>query len=61
MGIMGSLIFIIKKRETKREGKGSRSPQPGAVGTAHECSAGGFAAGRRNSPVGNALKFFLYW
>lgn len=34
MGIMGSLIFIIKKRERKRGGKGRRSPEPGAVGTA---------------------------
>lgn len=36
MGIMGSLIFIIKKRERERGRKGSWSPEPGAVGTARD-------------------------
>jgi len=60
MGIMGSLIFIIKKRARRREGNGSGSPQPGAVGSPRERAAGGFAAGGRGSPAGNSLKYFLH-
>lgn len=58
MGIMGSLIFIIKKRERKGGRKGSSRRVPWAQPA---LTQRGCAVGRRNAVLGNALQCFLCW
>jgi len=58
MGIMGSLIFIIKKRERKggRKGSSRRVPWARPALTQRGC-----AVGRRNAVLGKALLCFWCW